>query len=663
MPGIKSLSFPSIVILLLSSFATLCFGQSNPYLHFSVAEGLPSSEVYSVHQDRKGFIWFATDNGVVRYDGRSMDLYQAKEGLADPVVFEFVEDKKDRLWFRSMSGKISYFADEKIHPYRFSDSLFRFVKNSFLQSLYIDSADRVWYGVGHQQGYIDSIGTVKRDISETASSWQMSIRKVNDHYIFAEQGPVSGIKVCTINGTKFSVRFRDTFNYSSPNMLRWRDREYFSFGSAIYEFTENAITKVFQGANQIISLNLDHHDNLWVGYLLSGVECYSSFGQKERLLLSFLSSKSVTKVFQDRQGGYWMSTLQDGVYYVPELSFFTQNLSNSSKIKTVLVNKDKTLIVDEQGKIFLLHNGTVQFKKKLGDQLTFAAAVDTKNNFWVSTEKGTYLLDSSFNEKKIIEVSHSCLQQDPNGFMWGSSGRSLSQFDLDGKNLSRLFLNINSPLLALTKNYIYRFGRIGLNAYNYKKEAVVLPKLFQGLRVSNILSLDESTILVGTLGSGFFVLNEQSWKYKQYSSAGMFNANHIYSTCLVGSDLWLGTEKGIAITPTETLQKGKPTFEFITKQNGIINDRVNQLIHAGDHILAISENGYTSIPETYQSLGSTCFYLQNVLVNNQNRDVSAIKNLNYFENDIEINFKFIDFKNQNIFTSFKIIPGRSVELF
>ncbi len=113
--------------------------------------------------------------------------------------------------------------------------------------------------------------------------------------------------------------------------------------------------------------------------------------------------------------------------------------------------------------------------------------------------------------------------------------------------------------------------------------------------------------------------------------------------------LWLGTEKGIAITPLSSLQKGNPKFEFITKQNGIINDRVNHLVAVGDHVLAISENGYTSIPSNYQSLGSTRFYLQNVLVNHQNREVPTLTNLSYLENNIEINFKFIDFKNQNIF--------------
>ena len=111
----KSTSFhhlPVALILCLSFFENL--GQSNPYVHYSVPDGLPSSETYNVYQDKKGFIWFATDNGVVRFDGKDMELFQANAGLTDPVVFEFLEDSKERLWFRTFSGRISYFFSQHI---------------------------------------------------------------------------------------------------------------------------------------------------------------------------------------------------------------------------------------------------------------------------------------------------------------------------------------------------------------------------------------------------------------------------------------------------------------------------------------------------------------------------------------------------------------------
>ena len=73
------------------------------YRHFTVDEGLPSSEVYEILQDRQGFIWFATDNGLSRFNGYQFENFGSMEGLEDPVVFFLQEDAKGRIWTKSMS--------------------------------------------------------------------------------------------------------------------------------------------------------------------------------------------------------------------------------------------------------------------------------------------------------------------------------------------------------------------------------------------------------------------------------------------------------------------------------------------------------------------------------------------------------------------------------
>src|SRR5688500_17706475 len=83
--------------------------QSYTTYTYSVAEGLPSAEVYQVFQDSKGYLWFGTDNGICRYDGKEVEAFHVKDGLSDPVVFGFSEDLMGRIWFRTYSGKVSYF--------------------------------------------------------------------------------------------------------------------------------------------------------------------------------------------------------------------------------------------------------------------------------------------------------------------------------------------------------------------------------------------------------------------------------------------------------------------------------------------------------------------------------------------------------------------------
>src|SRR4051812_9506698 len=102
MPAKYLLSF----LLLLLTF--LLNGQNQIFKNYSTKDGLPSSEVYCVKQDSRGFIWFGTDGGVSCFDGYVFKNFTTENGLVDNTIFEIQEDYKKRLWFRSLSGKLSY---------------------------------------------------------------------------------------------------------------------------------------------------------------------------------------------------------------------------------------------------------------------------------------------------------------------------------------------------------------------------------------------------------------------------------------------------------------------------------------------------------------------------------------------------------------------------
>ncbi|MEL6638869.1 MAG: two-component regulator propeller domain-containing protein [Bacteroidota bacterium] len=68
------------------------------YLHYTVEDGLPSSETYMVIQDRQGYLWFATDRGVARYDGQQFQCYSIQDGLTDNSVLGLHEDQWGRIW-------------------------------------------------------------------------------------------------------------------------------------------------------------------------------------------------------------------------------------------------------------------------------------------------------------------------------------------------------------------------------------------------------------------------------------------------------------------------------------------------------------------------------------------------------------------------------------
>lgn len=123
-----------------------CFAQEPYFRHFGVEQGLPSSEVHDILQDRNGFIWIATDRGVSKYDGYSFHNFSSAYGLTDNTVFYLTEDTTGNIWCGTLNRKLCYFSGEKIVPYTHNAILKNQSQSNLMQSLNITSSGDVLVG-------------------------------------------------------------------------------------------------------------------------------------------------------------------------------------------------------------------------------------------------------------------------------------------------------------------------------------------------------------------------------------------------------------------------------------------------------------------------------------------------------------------------------------
>ena len=115
--------------------------QPHPALrHYSTDQGLPSPEVYDVLQDRNGYLWFSTDNGVSRFNGYTFENFGPEQGLLNNVVFYLQEDTEGRIWMPTLSGNVYYFEKDTIKSYPYNSILQQY-RNEYLQiaDFYVDS--------------------------------------------------------------------------------------------------------------------------------------------------------------------------------------------------------------------------------------------------------------------------------------------------------------------------------------------------------------------------------------------------------------------------------------------------------------------------------------------------------------------------------------------
>ncbi|NBW38508.1 MAG: hypothetical protein EBR30_26510, partial [Cytophagia bacterium] len=70
----------------------LGWSQSFPVIKYNESQGLGHSIVYRIYEDRKGFLWLSTDNGLTRYDGKEFKNFGAKDGLRSTFIFGVTEN-------------------------------------------------------------------------------------------------------------------------------------------------------------------------------------------------------------------------------------------------------------------------------------------------------------------------------------------------------------------------------------------------------------------------------------------------------------------------------------------------------------------------------------------------------------------------------------------
>src|SRR5882757_3674951 len=91
---------------------TFLQGQSYSFIHYDTNDGLPSATVYDITQDKDGFIWFGTENGLCRFDGKNFKTFTTKDGLPDNSILKAHGDNSGKLYFTPFTHSIYYYAND-----------------------------------------------------------------------------------------------------------------------------------------------------------------------------------------------------------------------------------------------------------------------------------------------------------------------------------------------------------------------------------------------------------------------------------------------------------------------------------------------------------------------------------------------------------------------
>lgn len=508
------------------------------FRHLNIQNGLPSSQAYSVVQDKKGLIWIGTENGLVRYDGNRAVIYQHQANDANSLVanqvYTLLVDRSGRLWIGTFGGLDRYDQDHQtfIHYLQTSTRNGGLISQSIL-ALAENTDGRIWIGTFGDGLYLLNPATRQITAYHHDPNNNASLSSDNIRALYVDSsgtlwvGTTNGLDRLRRGETAFT-HFLHTHNPTSlsnntvwsiartSNGGLWVGTSYglnYSTDDARhfkrYFYTPNK--PGFLPGNYVQHLYTDNHDHLWIGTIFGGLAFYD--GNDYQIYkhdfsdIYSLNSDAVWDVIVDSSGTLWVAT-DNGVGYTSlknvAIDFFPPSKHKTSKSitspPTYLIADKNLLILGVNNSIDVLNtdNDTVthlalEARTNIGTvpiPLIITALTATNHDYiWVGTANGELLkvnLQGASQAKRIKYIAkrfasgiQAIFPLDDTSLLIGTGDGSLFTFNTVTRQYTKLpITNYDKPLNGrhISTLFIARYG-------------LVLAGSFSGLYAYKLISL------------------------------------------------------------------------------------------------------------------------------------------------------------------------------
>jgi ligand-binding sensor domain-containing protein len=632
-------SYFILFALLLLNF--LCHGQSNNRINYTVNDGLPSSEVYDIFQTKKGYIWFATDRGLCRFNGYEFKSFTTADGLTSNTVFAFFPQKNKGIWCSTLNNKIFYFGDDlKFHPYKYNRLLSKVFLNAIIGDLVFDRND-LYLSFKTHLGYIkiSEEGELTNRLEKYVKRGVI-INETTSEVSFTYSLDSSAQIVPLFENSlivQHSSDFLGTYGY-----LRFGNNSFLIDRENVYVRKKNNAKILDKGNYPLVMGELDS-THFWVGFRHNGYKIYNNDGI---LIQSGLESKSVSSLFRDHENGLWVSTLNSGVYYYPQSEVKAINFESMEGEKSV-----QDLTVSDQQELYIAFaNGNV-VKWSDGESSVLYKAekkYPAKVQFYRILKDVIICTDSKIflasNPDSIISDRGAVISFDDNANGVPAFG-----------NLNAINIGINGRAEHLTKRRVldlaytdsgyfvastdglFHFANNSLKPYR--------KSLTNGVRFNDV-DYYNGKYYAATLDHGLFILDNGQISAITTRDGLLSN---LMSEILVENDsvIWACTNKGI--NRIELGHDGEKTIKEVSISDGLPSNEIYDIEIIGNQLFIGSKYGLASydkrlLERPVKSKETYYLTLQKVTVNNKNFAVGELINLNYKQNKIELFFEAISFK-------------------
>ncbi|MBK8340750.1 MAG: hypothetical protein IPK99_12500 [Flavobacteriales bacterium] len=658
------------LVHLLAGIAVIA-AQDPVHRRYTTADGLPSNTIYTALQDREGFMWFGTDAGAVRFDGREFRVFGTEEGVSDVEVINLAEDSHGRMWFLTLNGRLSYYQKGQVHNARTDRELGRYQCASGWQSFVEDAEGLLWFGgVRRNLLRLDLEGA--RDTLWDVASADLSLLTGADGEVVL----VTDESIYRIAQGRWVLT--DSLPVSGANSIV---RDPVPGGPGAIAIGPNGFMHVVDRHWEKVPL-FPHHveplanrnavaDRSGIIWLLdrSGVASGYWPSPLEKVHRSFFSGIYTNYLYEDREGNRWFCTARNGLLRVTADQWRSAHYPDpkpggSGMFLSLLKDRAGTLWAGTaDGIVVTVENGTMSGNllsnsSERGRVMEFVegrdgvyAATD-RSVVWFGDRKEVHdiLLDGvmASGQRSIFPMASKSISASREGTIWSSYFTINKIHDRsDGRffevvpgtpawqRTQCIHVDPAGVVWSATGNTLYRYKDGKTTSFPHSDSIM-------GLRITSITSLSADTLLVSTFGKGIALLSDGRYVGSINKAHGL-PSNDVRRVRMRGDTLLAATNAGLGIMRFHT---GRPDEVWvISTANGLLSNEVYDAeIVEGDLYVATAE-GLSRYPFPQPELpgAAPATHFASILVNGAPKPQGSLLTLDEGKDLLRVKFHAITF--------------------
>jgi ligand-binding sensor domain-containing protein len=632
---------------------------------------LPSLECYKVFQDKKGYIWLATELGFYKYDGVSQKRIDLKSNTINEAVYFIWENKKGQLCVTTSKNRFLYIQNDVAFEFPFSNSIYTYISNSKKERQIIYHCVE------------DENENLKINTNYGTYSYNYKTKICKSHTIKSEQG---FYKLTTYKNQFFLqkndfVQHKNTKNliqkyiledndktalvdfefhsikyeYNNYQFIKIKDDLFFSLGNILFKKSPGKKTEYVEMPNVILNLYSDRNNGLWVGLFKNGVYYYDNPSNLKNPSIQ-LEEFSVSNILVDRENNVWCSTLEKGIFICRNKGIVIHTNKEDFKKPAMILNalNKKIFFISSLKQLHVFENDKQsEVNLNLNKVSEYTDLIWHNNHYYIANKSFVVRTKDFKNFEHITNLcTYNFAKINHRLFFLGIGEvneiveNRILLFCKDDRLKGTSITNLgNKHLVVGTKKGLYKIAVDTKKVEPFKGFDYPVSKLFT---VKN-------TIYIGTKGVGLWKL--ENGVLSNITKNTSFQNNYITDiTRDENNIIWISTTEGIL-----KLTEGDYGFNLfkITTQDGVLDNYCNRITSSNNKLFVSTSEGLFSFAATttFNKNVAPKLYLKSALVNDKPIIVNdKIVNLDYDQNNISLCFDVLSYKNNNIQLVYKLEP-------